>query len=94
MIHLFLLFRSHLRAWRYYTPWKGLLQWLGMHLDKEMRLFYIQATLLEDLVNCLQSLYFSVLFKDLKAPKMSHEGYLWQSIAVMGGLLALVYQYV
>lgn len=75
-------------------PWKGLLQWLGMHLDKEMRLFYIQATLLEDFVNCLQSLYFSVLFKDLKAPKMSHEGYLWQSIAVMGGLLALVYQYV
>lgn len=75
-------------------PWKGLLQWLGMHLDKEMRLFYIQATLLEDLVNCLQSLYFSVLFKDLKAPKVSHEGYLWQSIAVMGGLLALVYQYV
>lgn len=74
-------------------PWKGLLQWLGMHLDKEMLLFYIQATLLEDLVNCLQSLYFSVLFKDLKAPKMSHEGYLWQSIAVMGGLLALVYQY-
>lgn len=54
-------------------PWKGLLQWLGMHLDKEMRLFYIQATLLEDLVNCLQSLYFSVLymFKDLKACKMS-----------------------
>ena len=75
-------------------PWKGLLQWLGMHLDKEMRLFYIQTTLLEDLVNCLQSLYFSVLFKDLKAPKMSHEGYLWQLIAVMGGLLALVYQYV
>lgn len=79
-------------------PWKGLLQWLGMHLDKEMRLFYIQATLLEDLVNCLQSLYFMIsilyMFKDLKARKMSHEGYLWQSIAVMGGLLALVYQYV
>lgn len=75
-------------------PWKGLLRWLGIHLDKEMRLFYIQATLLEDLVNCLQSLYFSVLFKDLKAPKMSHGGYLRQSIAVMGGLLALVYQYV
>lgn len=75
-------------------PWKGLLQWLGMHLDKEMRLFYIQATLLEDLVNCLQRLYFNVLFKDLKARKMSHEDYLWQSIAVMGGLLALVYQYV
>lgn len=75
-------------------PWKGLLHWLGMHLDKEMRLFYIQATLLEDLVNCLQRLYFNVLFKDLKARKMSHEGYLWQSIAVRGGLLALVYQYV
>ena len=69
-----------------------------MHLDKGMRLFYIQATLLEDLVNCLQSLYFMIsvlyMFKDLKARKMSHEGYLWQSIAVMGGLLALVYQYV
>ena len=94
VIHWFLLFRTYLRARQYYMPWKGLLQWLGINLDKEMRLFYIQATLLVDLVNCLQRLYFIVVFKDWKAPKIGRGGYLWHSIAVMGGLLALVYHYV